>query len=77
MARQAFKDAETGARAMVPSTTKWMLKWQTQSHCLNTQQYKDYKKGNQQRKIKAMKQGMPMVDKMVQVLVQMQYKVVH
>ena len=42
----------------------------------NTQQYKDYKKGTQ-RKIKAMKQGMPMVDKMVLVLVQMQYKVVH
>ena len=59
MARQAAKDAETGARAMVQFHNRMDAKMANTPSIANTQQYKDYKKGNQQRKIAAMKQGMP------------------
>jgi hypothetical protein len=59
MARQAVKTADASARALVQFHNKMDAKMANTPSIANTQQYKDYKKGNQQRKTAAMKQGMP------------------
>ena len=59
LTKKAVQGAEAGARAMVGMHNRLDAKMANTPSIANTQQYKDYKKGNQQRKIKAMKQGMP------------------
>ena len=57
--KQGASDAETAARTAVRMHNKLDAKMANTPGIANTQQYKDYKKGNQQRKTKAMQQGMP------------------
>jgi len=59
LTKKAVQGAETSARALTQFHNKMDAKMANTPSIANTQQYKDYKKGNQQRKIKAMKQGMP------------------
>jgi hypothetical protein len=59
MAKQAAKDVETGSRALTNIHSKIDARMGSTPSIANTQQFKDYKKTNQQNKIKAMKSGMP------------------
>ena len=59
LTKKAVQGAEASARALVGFHQKMDAKMANTPSIANTQQYKDYKKGNQQRKIAAMKQGMP------------------
>jgi len=53
------KDAERGVRTAVDVHSKIDAKMAATPNIANTQDYQDYASGNQQRKIKAMRQGMP------------------
>ena len=59
MAKQAAKDVETGSRALTNIHSRIDAKMGATPSIAKTKQFKDYKKTNQQNKIKAMKQGMP------------------
>lgn len=59
MAKQAAKDVETGSRALTNIHSKIDARMASTPSIANTQQFKDYRKTNQQNKIKAMKSGMP------------------
>tara|TARA_B100000927_G_scaffold255375_1_gene222115 strand:- start:30 stop:476 length:447 start_codon:yes stop_codon:yes gene_type:complete len=57
--KKGASDAEMAARTAVRLHNKIDAKLANTPSIAKTQQYKDYKKGNQQRKIAAMKKGMP------------------
>ena len=57
--KKGASDAETAARNTVRMHNKIDAKLANTPSIAKTKQYKDYKKGNQQRKTTAMKQGMP------------------